>query len=158
MLIPCPECERKVSDRAAACPECGFPIREWLAERDAASRREQARASRERVGEVDCPECEARGFVLFEETDDKGVARQAFTWCAACKHGGRVHQCRDSEGFYAVSHAALDRFLAGTIDPPCEGVVSLGPQQVVDRRFPSAPAGPVSAERASDEPDDGGAC
>src|SRR4051794_17067801 len=25
-LIPCPECKREVSDRAAACPNCGFAI------------------------------------------------------------------------------------------------------------------------------------
>src|SRR5215203_2838509 len=25
-LIPCPECKREVSDRAATCPSCGFAI------------------------------------------------------------------------------------------------------------------------------------
>jgi hypothetical protein len=25
-LITCPECRRSVSDRAAACPQCGYPI------------------------------------------------------------------------------------------------------------------------------------
>ena len=141
MLIPCPECERKVSDRAAACPECGFPIREWLAEREQAQRREQARATRERIAEVDCPHCEARGFVLFSETDDAGVERQAFTWCVDCKHSGRVHQCRDSEGYWAVSHAMLDRFLAGEIDPPADGLVFLGTEVATSHRYaqPSKP-------------------
>lgn len=27
-LIRCPECEREVSDRASACPNCGFPLAE----------------------------------------------------------------------------------------------------------------------------------
>lgn len=27
-LIACPECKGKVSDRAAACPHCGYPVRE----------------------------------------------------------------------------------------------------------------------------------
>lgn len=27
-LIECPECVGRVSDRAAACPHCGFPVRE----------------------------------------------------------------------------------------------------------------------------------
>jgi hypothetical protein len=27
-LISCPECEGRVSDRAAACPHCGYPVRE----------------------------------------------------------------------------------------------------------------------------------
>ena len=26
-LIRCPECQREVSDRASACPNCGYPIR-----------------------------------------------------------------------------------------------------------------------------------
>jgi hypothetical protein len=26
-LVECPECERQVSERATACPHCGFPIR-----------------------------------------------------------------------------------------------------------------------------------
>jgi hypothetical protein len=27
-LISCPECRRQVSDRAASCPQCGYPIRD----------------------------------------------------------------------------------------------------------------------------------
>ncbi len=30
-LIDCPECEQRVSDRAEACPHCGFPVRKELA-------------------------------------------------------------------------------------------------------------------------------
>jgi hypothetical protein len=138
MLIPCPECERKVSDRAAACPECGFPIREWLAEREQAERRERARATRERIGDVDCPSCEARGFVLFTEVDDHGVERQAFTWCEDCKHSGRLAQCRDSEGHWAVSHDLLERFLAGQVDPPLAGLLPIGPLPVIEHRFDKA--------------------
>ena len=26
MLIKCPECELQVSDKAATCPHCGFPL------------------------------------------------------------------------------------------------------------------------------------
>lgn len=26
MLIQCPECESKVSDKAVSCPHCGFPL------------------------------------------------------------------------------------------------------------------------------------
>lgn len=29
-LIPCPECETSVSDRARACPKCGFPVAEEI--------------------------------------------------------------------------------------------------------------------------------
>ncbi len=29
-LIRCPECGREISDRAYACPGCGFPVRDYL--------------------------------------------------------------------------------------------------------------------------------
>jgi ribosomal protein L37E len=29
-LIVCPECKRQVSDKAKACPNCGYPIEEEL--------------------------------------------------------------------------------------------------------------------------------
>ena len=32
-LIRCPECQREVSDKASACPSCGYPLREsWLSQ------------------------------------------------------------------------------------------------------------------------------
>ncbi len=138
MLLPCPECEHKVSDRAKACPECGFPISEWIAEQRENERREAARRSREQVGEADCPTCEARGFVLFTETDHKGVERELFSWCTACKHTGRVIQCRDSEGFWAVDHAVLAAFLAGEIDAPHQGLRFLGADPLDEHRYDRA--------------------
>ena len=30
MLISCPECHKQVSDKAAACPNCGYPVGEML--------------------------------------------------------------------------------------------------------------------------------
>jgi hypothetical protein len=138
MLIPCPECERKVSDRAKACPECGFPVSDWVAERAAAERLAAARASRERVGETDCPSCEARGFVNFSETTPEGETRELFSWCVDCRHSGRVHQCRDSEGYYAVSYAAFEAFLSGELDGEAEGVHFLGTEAVTEHRYPQA--------------------
>jgi len=138
MLIPCPECERKVSDRAKACPDCGFPVSEWIADKAREERLVRSRASRARVGEVDCPACEARGFRSWTEKDESGELRSLFCWCADCKHSGRVHQCRDSEGFYAVSFAALEAFLAGEIDDDADGVTALGAQVSSAHRFEQA--------------------
>jgi hypothetical protein len=146
MLIPCPECERQVSDRARACPDCGFPVSEHVEGQREAQRRQAVVESRERVGEIDCPRCEARGFVNFTEVDEEGVSRQLFAWCVGCKHSGRVHQCRDLDGFHAVSFAALEAWLAGTFepgegegegeaDPSASWVVSLGPEPVVEHRY-----------------------
>lgn len=139
MLIACPDCERKVSDRAKACPDCGLPVAEWVAERAAERALADARKTRERLGEVDCPACDARGFTQQKVQTPDGV-ETLFGWCTPCKHSGRVHQCRDSSGVYAVSHAALDRFLAGTLDPGGEGVWHLGDRIVEGHRYPQAGA------------------
>lgn len=147
MLIPCPECERQVSDRAKACPDCGFPVAEHVGEQRAAAERAARLASRERVGEIDCPRCEARGFIQFETTDELGHVREVFTWCSVCKHSGRVHQCRDLGGYYAVALAALERFLAGEIDVGDAGVTFVGALQVNEHRY--ARAGEIH-----DEPDE----
>ncbi len=109
MLVDCPECARRVSDRAAACPQCGFPVAaEWEAQRE----REAAaadRSSREQVGEVDCASCNARGFVTEGPDDRPG----AFSWCVVCEHSGRVPLVQSPRGFWAVAFASLDGFLGG---------------------------------------------
>lgn len=135
MLIPCPECARQVSDRAKACPDCGFPVAEHVAEQAAAAEHAARMASRERVGDIDCPHCEARGFRHFETTDERGSSREVFAWCSDCKHSGRVHQCRDIVGYYAVSLSALEPFLAGEIDENHAGVRFVGSVQVVEHRY-----------------------
>jgi hypothetical protein len=135
MLIPCPECERKVSDRAKACPECGFPVAEHVAEQRAEAERQARLGSREVVGEIDCPRCEARGFLYFEAKNEDGETRQLFSWCSDCKHSGRVHQCRDLAGFYAVSRGVLEGFLAGEVDTEAEGVTFVGAEQVTEHRY-----------------------
>ena len=135
MLIPCPECERQVSDRAKACPDCGFPVAEHVVELRAAADRAARLATRERVGEIDCPRCEARGFVQFETTDEHGVSREVFAWCSDCKHSGRVHQCRDRDGYYAIALVLLEQFLLGEIDVGDVGVSFVGALQVSEHRY-----------------------
>lgn len=34
-LISCPECEEQISDKALACPHCGYPLRERRRRRSA---------------------------------------------------------------------------------------------------------------------------
>jgi len=148
MLIPCPECERQVSDRAKACPDCGFPIEEHLAEVRRLARREALVGSREYVGEIDCPWCEARGFINETATDPSGETHTRFCWCVACKHSGRVHQCRDLDGYYAVSYAAREGFVSGAFDADAEGVVFVGAERVVTHRYPQA--GAIWEEPAGD--------
>jgi hypothetical protein len=136
MLIACPECARQVSDRAKACPDCGFPVAEHVGEQQAAAERAARLASREHVGEIDCPRCEARGFVQFETTDELGHTREVFTWCGDCRHSGRVHQCRDLAGFYAVSLEVLEKFLTGDLDRDDAGVHFVGAVRISEHRYP----------------------
>lgn len=138
MLIDCPECGRRVSDRAAACPDCGFPVREHVAEQAELEAKVEARKSRERVGEVDCPVCDARGFQTFVEKAPDGTESSTFAWCEHCKHSGRSHLCRDIRGYYAVSYDALEAFLAGTIDDDHEEVFALGDAPPKGHRYTQA--------------------
>lgn len=137
MLISCPECERQVSDRASACPQCGFPIAEEVAKQAQQARMEQSRASRKQVGEVDCVVCEARGFRTFNFADEQGVEKEGFAWCEVCEHSGRVILCEASDGYFAVMEAKLTNFLQGEMDVDEKHVFSLGPTRPQGHRYPS---------------------
>ena len=47
-LISCPECERQVSDRAQACPQCGYPL---------SSTAERGSTNAGGMALTNCPEC-----------------------------------------------------------------------------------------------------
>lgn len=154
MLIACPECARQVSDRAKACPDCGFPVAEHVGEQRAAAERAACLASRERVGEIDCPSCEARGFVQFETADELGHRREVFAWCDDCEHSGRVHQCRDLAGYYAVSLALLEQFLAGQVDRADAGVSFVGTVRITEHRYAQPGDDHDDAPNKPDDPPD----
>jgi hypothetical protein len=134
MLISCPECERQVSDRAVACPGCGFPIAAQVAAEAARAARAAERSARERVGEVDCAACEARGFRMVEP---EGGGGQAFAWCSVCEHSGRVPLCKSTDGFFAVPWAKLEAFLRGELDAG-DDVRALGAEAPKGHRYPQA--------------------
>ena len=49
-LIPCPECGKEVSDRALACPACGFPVVAGLEEmKEVQKVREKERLHNEKI-------------------------------------------------------------------------------------------------------------
>ncbi len=132
MLIECPDCGRKVSDRAKECPDCSCPIAEVIAERHAAAKREQAIASRRSLErEVDCPKCQARGFY---ECDDGYME-----WCVPCEHSGRLTLCLADDGYFAVARYAIERFVLGELHAESSGVVfHLGTHEPKGHRFEAA--------------------
>lgn len=138
MLVACPDCDQKVSERAKACPQCGFPIAEHMAEiaREAATQRE--RTTRTEVGEVDCVPCVATGFCTEEFRDEDGRQKSRFFWCEVCEHTGRVTLCRSERGYYAVARYAVAEFLAGTRNDDDEHVVFLGTETPGPHRYPAA--------------------
>lgn len=136
MLVSCPECAREVSERAVACPGCGFPIAAELAAATAASVRTTDREGRSRVGEVDCPSCDARGFRTFDEADSDGRVSQSFAWCDRCEHTGRIVLARSPRGYYAVTPNQLDAFVAGAIDEG-EHATFLGTTPPGGHRYPA---------------------
>ncbi len=137
MLLTCPECERQVSDRAHACPGCGFPIAEHVSALALAEQRTSDRATRVTIGEVDCARCEARGFYTFAIETLDGTPEQAFEWCVVCEHVGRVTLCHSRRGFYAVAAAHLESFIEGRRDDGDEFVVFLGRDAPKDHRYPN---------------------
>lgn len=137
MLIGCPECEKKVSDRAKACPDCGFPIAEHVEEQREQDVALKDQASRKRVGETDCPACNARGFATKQETLDDGSTKDVFWWCSMCEHTGRVHLVQSTRGFWAVSAEELEAFLGGA-EATEKSARFLGEEQPV-LRYPNQP-------------------
>ncbi len=135
MLIACPECERKVSDRAKACPDCGFPVAEHVAERRAEEATVAERTTRVEDGETDCVACEARGFRTFKFVDEDGESRDGFAWCEICEHSGRVVRVRSEAGYWAVRRSRLAAFIAGELDAHETDAVSLG-ESAPDPRYP----------------------
>lgn len=135
-LINCPDCERKVSDRAKVCPDCACPIAEVVAEMRETERREHLVKTREMLGEdelVDCPKCDARGFYTYEDG--------AYSWCAACEHTGRLRLAKAENGYYGVATYAVERFLSGELHPESSGVVFfIGEQRPEGFRYPEASA------------------
>jgi len=138
MLITCPDCTREVSDRARACPGCGFPIAEHVAERAAEQIAIADRSSRVQVGEVDCTTCAARGFRTFAVEEPGGKTSEVFEWCRVCEHTGRVTLCRSTRGFFGVARLHVEAFLAGTRDDADEFVVFLGTAEPPPHRYPEA--------------------
>lgn len=131
MLIECPDCERKLSDRASVCPDCSCPIAEVMAERRAAAARAEALKTRRALErQVDCPKCEARGFY---RCDDGYVE-----WCIVCEHTGRLALCHASDGYFGVARYAVERFVGGELHANESGVVfHLGEREPRGHRYPN---------------------
>jgi ribosomal protein L37E len=133
MLVTCPDCDRQVSDRANACPGCGFPVAEHMREKAIADAKVADRSSRARAGEVDCVRCDARGFCSVK-TDDG----EHYQWCSTCEHTGRVELCRSDRGWFAVTRRSVDAFVAGERDDDGEHVVFLGVEAPAGHRYEAA--------------------
>jgi len=135
MLVTCPECGQKVSDRARACPGCGFPIAEHIAEQALVDALATCRTTRAVLGEVDCVPCEARGFRTIPATTDSPAL---FEWCHVCEHTGRVALCRSTRGYFAVARIEVDGFVGGSREEDGDLVRFLGPTEPPPHRYPKA--------------------
>ncbi len=150
MLIACPDCSREISDRAASCLQCGFPIAEHFAEQRAAKKAEAERRNRTALDrETDCPLCTGRGFEMSSWKDEAGQARQGFSWCDECNHSGHLPVFSSDAGHFAVALAHVDAFLAGTIDASSSHVFELGPD------LPALPTLPKAGSTRTKKEDEG---
>lgn len=97
----------------------------------------QDRASRQIVGETDCPSCDARGFTTEVIKESDGTSYESFSWCHWCDHSGRRHLGQSSKGYWAVAYESEQAFTAGEdIEPPA--VVWLGRDRPAHHRYPTA--------------------
>lgn len=81
-LIHCPECDREISDRAKACPGCGFPIEDYLQEC------EEWENGTQTEPEPACPVC---GTVLDLENLSEGACPQCgFPVLDYLQEGGEI--------------------------------------------------------------------
>lgn len=129
MLIACPECAHEVSDRAVACPRCGFPIATHVAEQRAAEAATTERATRRVTGdETDCSPCKGRGFRMLDYTDEQGAKKQGFEWCIACNESGRQPVVHSSGGYWSVSIEHVEAFVSGALAADSPHVTAFGPE------------------------------
>ncbi|MCA9604432.1 MAG: hypothetical protein KC619_02485 [Myxococcales bacterium] len=131
-LIECPDCGRKVSDRAKTCPDCSCPVAELIMEQRDDEDRKARIASRERIDArlVDCGRCGGRGWY------DHGEGMIA--WCIVCEQTGRTPLVRASDGWYSVAPYAVERFIGGELHAPTSGVVYfLGDREPRGHQFPA---------------------
>ncbi|MEM9459033.1 MAG: zinc-ribbon domain-containing protein [Myxococcota bacterium] len=139
MLIACPECAHEVSDRAKACPKCGFPIAEHVAEGRATAEAQAERESRTLTEHTtDCEPCKGRGFRVFTWTDDAGKEAQGFEWCACCHEKGRLPVVHSTGGYFAVEVDHVDAFVGGTLAVDSKHVTALGTDPPAPPSYPPA--------------------
>jgi len=133
-LIECPDCGRKVSDRAKVCPDCACPVAEVIAEQRQEVTDAEVAKTREMVDTrlVDCPKCSGRGWYEVGEL---------VAWCVICEYTGRTPLAKASDGFYAVAPYAVERFMSGELMARSSGVVfHLGKAPPPKHRYPNAAA------------------
>jgi hypothetical protein len=144
MLIACPECAHEVSDRAAACPRCGFPIAAHVAEQRAAEAAASERHTRRITDEAtDCAPCKGRGFRMLEHVDEHGAKSQGFEWCTTCNETGRLPVVHSTLGYFAVAVAHVEAFASGELPTDSPYVTALG------RQPPAPPSYPAPGEGSS---------
>lgn len=149
MLIACPECAHEVSDRAVACPKCGFPIAAHVAEQRAAEQAAQERQTRRKTEHLtDCAPCKGRGFVMHEWKEPDGTPKQAFEWCVRCHESGRLPVVHSAGGYFAVAIDHVEAFVAGTLGSDSDHVTALGPTPPPPPTYPP-PGGGGKAGDAS---------
>lgn len=137
MLIACPECTHEVSDRAVACPKCGFPIAEHCRQQRAVQQAQAERSSRTLTeAKTDCAPCEGRGFRVFTWTDDEGRDKQGFDWCTRCHEKGQLPVVHSSAGYFAVAVDHAEAFVRGELSADSEHVTALGSEPPAPPSYP----------------------
>lgn len=142
MLIACPECAHEVSDRAPACPRCGFPIATHVAEQRAVEAATLERTTRRLTDQqTDCAPCKGRGFRMLEWIDEQGAKKQGFEWCITCNETGRLPVVHSTGGYFSVAVEHVEAFVRGELPTDSPHVTALGSEPPPPPTYPPAGSG-----------------
>lgn len=137
-LIKCPECNKEVSDKSAACIHCGFPIKEFLLQKTTELEMqilEQEKfkckqcSFQNKVGEDYCENCGARitdyknpeQVLGYKENED--ISNIPHTVCPRCNHKNRagIFTCKKCGYKYGINEYNVI-VPEGYVDNDFEGV------------------------------------
>ena len=128
-LTDCPECGKKgVSDTAAACPNCGFNIKDYFYQKK--REKEQAEAKKERdaenlsISQGICPKCKNKlsEVTYFERQKDwggftRGYSERKLTYCPNCRWENDITTRYDARPY---DGAIIDKPDINTLAKPSE--------------------------------------
>lgn len=79
-LINCPECGKEISDRARECPNCGYPINEYVLEQKI----KNYTPPNKKISGIELGQVKRTGYTRKEEIKISEYKKQGIPYCPKC--------------------------------------------------------------------------